>query len=84
MRVTNQTMNRILTKSKIYLFFIFFLLVSCEKEDMSTFDTIVDKYRKELPVDSSKTTVKKKRRWWKKYKSTHFKKDSLYFNTPHR
>ena len=61
MGVMNQTTNRILTGSKIYLFIIIFSLVSCEKEDMSTFDTIVEKYQKTQTV-TSKPVVKKKRR----------------------
>lgn len=47
---------------KFYLFFIILLFVSCEKEDLSKFDSVVDKYRK-VQVDTSKPIVKKKRRW---------------------
>jgi hypothetical protein len=47
---------------KIYLFFIVFLLVSCEKEDLSKFDSIVNKYNK-VKVESPKPEIKKKRRW---------------------
>lgn len=46
---------------KIYLFFIVFLLVSCKKEDLSKFDSVVNKYHK-VKVEPKKPAVKKKRR----------------------
>lgn len=47
---------------KTLLFLIVLLVSSCEKEDLSKFDSVVDKYRK-VQVDTSKPIVKKKRRW---------------------
>lgn len=62
-------------KSKIYLFFIILLVSSCEKEDMSKYDEIVDKYRKEIQYNGTKETTKKKRRW--KIKFSRRYKDSV-------
>ena len=49
--------------NKTLLVLIILLVSSCEKEDMSKYDELVDKYRKEIQYNGTKEPIKKKRRW---------------------